>query len=252
MIVFNLDLDNTLIYSYKHDIGVDKICVELYQNRRISYISKKTFELLKLVFNEVVIVPTSTRTIEQYNRIDLGIGLFPYALVCNGGILLINGKRYDVWYQDSLELILSSKIQLDRAMELLEYDARRKFELRFIENLFIFTKCNQPEKVVEYLKEKLDTKYVDVFNNGEKVYIIPVALNKGEAIKRFRKFINADIVIAAGDSEFDISMLNAADFAFAPYGFKDKYNIEFDVKESDKNELFSENLLKESLKIVRH
>ena len=33
MIGFFTALDNTLIYSYKHDIGTDKECVEFYNDR---------------------------------------------------------------------------------------------------------------------------------------------------------------------------------------------------------------------------
>ena len=100
MIAFHTDLDNTLIYSYKHDIGPQKRNVELYQGREISCITEETYHLLQLVKNEMLIVPTTTRTLEQYQRIDLGIGPFPYALVCNGGVLLVNGVPDEAWYQD--------------------------------------------------------------------------------------------------------------------------------------------------------
>lgn len=43
------DLDNTLIYSYKHELGNEKKNVELYQGREISFITEKTYELLKKV-----------------------------------------------------------------------------------------------------------------------------------------------------------------------------------------------------------
>ena len=38
------DLDNTIIYSYKHDIGNEKMNVELYKEREISFITKRTFK----------------------------------------------------------------------------------------------------------------------------------------------------------------------------------------------------------------
>lgn len=43
-----------------------------------------------------MILPTTTRSIEQYKRINLGVGMDRYALVCNGGILLDN-KLVDVF-----------------------------------------------------------------------------------------------------------------------------------------------------------
>lgn len=53
----------------------------------------------------MTIIPTSTRTEEQYKRIELDIGIVPYALVCNGGVLLVNGKRDREWYLESLQMI---------------------------------------------------------------------------------------------------------------------------------------------------
>lgn len=88
------DMDNTIIYSYKRNIGENKLNVELYNGREISFISEKTHDLLKKVSEKMTIIPTSTRTEEQYKRIDLDIGIVPYALVCNGGVLLVNGMDY--------------------------------------------------------------------------------------------------------------------------------------------------------------
>ena len=51
------DLDNTIIYSYRHDIGLKKRTVELCRGRAISFISERTYELLKSVQQEMMIVP---------------------------------------------------------------------------------------------------------------------------------------------------------------------------------------------------
>ena len=47
MKIFMSDLDNTLIYSYKHEIGEEKTCVEIYQDREISYMTNRSCELLE-------------------------------------------------------------------------------------------------------------------------------------------------------------------------------------------------------------
>ena len=100
-IVFHTDLDNTLIYSYKHELGADKRCVEVYHGREISFITAETERLLQQIKareNQIVMIPTTTRTTEQYHRIQLGIGELPYALVCNGGVLLVRGREDEDWY----------------------------------------------------------------------------------------------------------------------------------------------------------
>ena len=63
MYIFNADLDNTLIFSYKHNIGIEKLNVELYQGREISFMTELSFKLLKEVNKKAVFVPTTTRTI---------------------------------------------------------------------------------------------------------------------------------------------------------------------------------------------
>ena len=241
------DLDNTIIYSYKHDIGNEKMNVEIYKEREISFISNHTYELLKKVNEEFLIIPTSTRTIEQYERIDLKIGTFKYALVCNGSVLLVDGKKDKDWYEESLRLAKPSNLEVKKALEYLENDKRRTFELRHIEDLFVFTKCYEAETVVNELREYLDKNLVNVFNNKEKVYVLPTSLSKGKAIERLRKYLKAEFIIAAGDSEFDISMVEAADVGLVPYGFKSEFNIKSDICEMGKEGLFSEQLLRKCL-----
>lgn len=247
MIVFNSDLDNTIIYSYKHDIGVGKKCVEIYQKREISFITKRTFELLQLVKENVEMVPTTTRTVEQYKRIDFGIGEFKYALVCNGGILLINGKSDEEWYQESLRLIGESKNKLLESIDLLKKDENIFFEIRFINELFVFTKSNEPEKTVSCLIDKLDSQLVDVFYVGMKVYVVPENLSKGKAVQRLKDKLQASTVIAAGDSKFDVSMLEIADYSIKPE------NLEISKKRNvfafSGNKLFSESVLETVLKV---
>lgn len=248
MVVFCTDLDNTIIYSYKHDIGEHKRNVEIYQDREISFITNRTFELLSAVKREMLIIPTSTRTKEQYDRIDLGVGEFEYALVCNGGLLIKNGKVDIDWYNESLKLVEDSVDAINSSLALLDKDARRKFELRFIERLFVFTKCDSPEEVVEDLKHQLDCSKVSVFNNGEKVYVVPINLSKGMALKRLRKMLNIEYIIAAGDSEFDISMVNEADYGIVPGKFKTNYDSMSRAEEMPGKQVFSEELLEACLK----
>lgn len=262
MIVFHTDLDNTLIYSYKHDIGENKRCVEIYQGREISFVTQETYRLLHKLSEcreQVLIVPTTTRTAEQYARVDMGVGGFRYALVCNGGVLLTAGtddhiadtiadnkaivREDEKWYRDSMEIIQDSVGEMHRALSLLDVDPRRTFELRFVRDLFVFTKCGEPEAVVNDLKKVLNAEMVDIFNNGVKVYVVPKALNKGKAVARFRKYVGADYVIAAGDSVFDVSMLEAADLGFAPTELARHYLFSEKVKCLSERKIFAEAVL---------
>ncbi len=251
MLIFNTDLDNTMIYSYKHDIGDDKICAEIYQGREISFVTSKTAQLIKEVNETVLLVPTTTRTLEQYNRIDLGIGIPKLALVCNGGVLLENGVENAEWYNESLRLTESAHDQLLLTEKILENDENRSFEIRNIRELFVFTKSEKPEESVENLKEQLDTDKVDVFNNGVKVYVVPKMLSKGKAIDRLREKLNPELIISAGDSEFDITMLNSSDVPIAPKDLADTANLPEKTIVVDEG-IFSEKVLERVLQTAKY
>ena len=240
MVVFHSDLDNTLIYSYKHDIGSDKKCVEVYQNREVSFMTKKSFDLLKAVKEKVVFVPTTTRTQEQYERIDLGIGIPRLALVCNGGVLLADGREDTKWYEESLNLIMDCGSELEKSELYLETDKYRSFEVRNIRGLFVFTKSDEPERTMAGLKDILNLSLVDVFRNGAKVYVVPKKMSKGMAVQRLRKRLEAELVIAAGDSEFDISMLHMADIGSVPPKLKISSGKGKKIVRADEKGLYSD------------
>lgn len=248
MVIFHSDLDNTLIYSYKRDIGKDKVCTEIYQEREVSFMTKKSYELLKIVNEKVIIVPTTTRTKEQYERIFLGIEPPKYALVCNGGVLLVNGVEDENWYKESQKLAADCHGELKKAHEWLQNDCNTSFEVRNIRDLFIFTKNSRTEYAKDMLENVLDLSLVEVLLNGVKIYVMPKVLNKGEALKRFKKRMekyDPEKIIAAGDSLFDIEMLKQADIALMPERLAQNYSSGECIQTIGvaKSEIFSEYLL---------
>lgn len=168
---------------------------------------------------------------------------------------VVNGtavcREEESWYRTSLELVRDSVGELHRALALLERDPRRTFELRFIRDLFVFTKCEKPEAVVRDLRNKLNADAVDVFNNGVKVYIVPRVLSKGNAVVRFREYIGAGYVIAAGDSEFDIPMLEVADLGIAPPDLAQRHHFSERVRSCTAERHYAEAVLSAVLEAVQ-
>lgn len=226
MIMFCSDLDNTLIYSSRHfsdkpkNKETVKYCVEKIGDREASYITERTFLQLNELQKKVLFVPTTTRSTEQYKRICLTAETPSYALVCNGGVLLKDGAADAVWYKESLNMIEESRGELDRGEAVLEADKNRSLEVRRIEDLFLFTRSEAPEKTTQKLKAALNQEKTEVFSHGNKVYVLPKVLNKGKAIERLKEKLKADLVFAAGDSAFDLPMLEAADCSAAPAKLK--------------------------------
>ncbi len=245
MIVFYADLDNTLLYSYRHDIGHDKVGVETYQGRTISFMTSYAYELLNRLREQVMFIPVTTRTREQYERIRLGSSP-PYALVCNGGVLLDHGQEDTAWYENSVKLTTGARDALCRGREYMERDPHRIFEVRCVRELFLFTKSAEPREMVKNLRDRLDGGSVDIFQNGEKVYIVPVQLNKGMACRRVRERLGMKKIytVAAGDSGFDVPMLRAADLFLAPAALCDAYDLQGGEIWSGEEGIFSDFILR--------
>lgn len=244
MILFASDLDNTIIHSYK-SASEDEICVEMKDNKKLSFVSEFTYEHLNVLYDKICIIPITTRSIEQYKRIKLfKNNKYPkYAVTSNGGILLIDNEIDKNWFNESKLLINSSLNELDKAIEILSNDKNVYFDVRYIDEMFVFTKTKDVIFTSNNLKSKLDLNKVNVYYHNEKMYVIPCILNKGTALKRIKNLLKPEHVICAGDSEFDVSMLELSDMSFVP--FKELLISNKNVNCFDGNKRFADFILKE-------
>lgn len=217
MKLFLSDLDNTLIYSHRRQLNGDKRLVELYEGRPCSYMTERAQALLREVREKLLFLPCTTRSVAQYQRIELLPGWQPaQALVANGGILLERGQVEPRWYAESVARCEAAGRELERAQQLLEQHQLRLLPVKLVDGLFLFTKSQEPQLLQRQLEQQLDLQQVQVGLQGQKVYVLPQSLNKGAALQRLRQRYPQAYVYAAGDSAFDVPMLLAADFAIAP------------------------------------
>ncbi len=85
-----------------------------------------------------------------------------------------------------------------------------------------------------------------------KVYVLPQKLNKGAAVRRLLEKLQREgertgTVFAAGDSGFDISMLQQAQIPFAPEDLENSYELPEKTVIIKEREIFSEAVLKRIL-----
>lgn len=217
MLLFASDLDNTLIYSHRHDIGPDKVLAELYEGRAVSFMTRRSRTLLDALNRRAHFVPVSTRSIAQYQRIRFHECWTPaLALVSNGGTLLVNGEPDAAWHAESHARIAPAEAALREAERVLEADPARMLDVRRVDGLFVFTKSADVPATAARLRQALASAPVEVFENGSKVYVLPHALDKGTALHRLRARFPQARTAAAGDSLFDLPLLAAADVACHP------------------------------------
>ena len=88
------DLDRTIIHSSKFlKESINPEIVEFNKDKKpISYMEKEALLLLNELSNNLLFIPVTTRSLEQYKRIDLKITPL-YYITSNGGIILKNNKR---------------------------------------------------------------------------------------------------------------------------------------------------------------
>lgn len=244
-VVLCTDLDSTLIYGTRYRIP-GRVCVEVLGERRLSFMSPLSYRLLQQVMNAgIPLIPVTSRKIPSYRRVERTIGYPEFALLSHGGLLLRNGAVEEDWYQESLALAEDSYVDLKLAEEYLHCRDDLLREVSYEHGLFIRAKCSNPEDAAEDLRNMLAISAVNVFVLGQWVDVVPASLNKGGSVKRLRKLFSGYTVIAAGDSEMDIPMLEEADIGLAPISLKGagKFRIYDD--------LFSDHLLQFVLDYVK-
>ena len=96
-ILFASDLDNTLLFSHRHRQPEDR-CVERLNGAEQGFFTRETPDLLPQVVQRVHLLPITTRSIEQYQRIQWPDGTAPrIALTANGAVLLRDGQMDRAW-----------------------------------------------------------------------------------------------------------------------------------------------------------
>ncbi|MEW9078798.1 HAD hydrolase family protein [Terrisporobacter glycolicus] len=222
MVIFS-DLDRSIIYSSKFlkDISENSYeCIELKDNKEISYVSLKTMEILKTINENTLFIPTTTRTRDQFERINFNkynIN-FDYAITSNGGYILKNNRPLLGW-QEEVEKIKKSSESIDVMLDLFEPYTKMNgvTNFRVAENLFFYI-------VVDFKEFDIMSiyTYISILNNknwiyyvsGRKIYFLPKGITKESAIEYICKVENIESFAVIGDSNMDRGMLNITDNAY--------------------------------------
>lgn len=220
------DVDNTLIYSYRHYYDGKVTWVESLNGHDQAYIPQAAFEALKKL--KIELVPVSSRSVEQFNRItDFFKEIGVRRALINGGTLLkcIDGKNDDKTRLFNLstlnDTILYSK-NMEKAFGAIN-------AISGIRNVFaalpayISASHDTPQKVLYHLKKEGVGKDLKIRVEKNKIYIAPEIMTKGIQVKRFCEVFKTDYTICAGDSENDVSMLQEADFSICPPNISDLF-----------------------------
>lgn len=223
--IFASDLDRTLIYSKKliSDIDYDNgeiVLAEKYNGKDLSFMKKDVVDKLKSMKKNIIFIPVTTRTIEQYNRIFMISEYIKpkYAVVSNGGNILIDGEIDEEWnavIKEKVSRSLHYKFVEKRFLESFsDISWINKMILR--DELFFSVHFDDNTKInLKELKEFetwIKRNGWQVSLQGRKLYLVPKDVNKWDAVLYIKEKLGKNKVISAGDSFLDYPILSNADY----------------------------------------
>jgi hypothetical protein len=221
-ILIATDLDRTLIYSAAAaGVTPDRlIAVEHLDGRPISYMTAQGLRLLAHLAAEQMVVPVTTRTPDQLARVRLPGGPGRYAVAANGGVLLVDGEPDQDWAAH-VGAALARAAPVEEAFDVLDAACHPDWAgpSRVAAELFCYRVVDRaalPDGALDALGAWSAHAGWRVSLQGRKLYVVPEALRKSEAVAEIARRESARVVLAAGDSLLDMDLLLAADRAVRP------------------------------------
>ena len=194
--------------------------MELNQGKEQSFMTRRTIELLREINKQVDFVPITTRSLEQYRRIEWPEGCeLQLAVVANGAVLLRQGEVDEGWSQQIRPVVDICHDEL-QAQYVRQSLSKAYVSCRIVDDSYLFLYCNEETDVRACADECRRQTWLKVEYQGRKIYFFPPGLDKGEALRRLKKYWGMCYVYAAGDSRMDIPMLEFADMSFAESGLQ--------------------------------
>lgn len=218
------DLDRTMIYSKgARTLGADDrptVCVEVHDGKRASFMTAAAAERLALIARDALVVPVTTRTIDQYRRVQLPGPPPRFAIAANGAALLIDGKADADWSR-RVAASLAGIFPLDAVWEQLSHVCSTDFtiKLRNASGFFCYAVVHPhrlPGGFVDDVTGWTAERGWRTSLQGRKLYLVPEQLTKSAALAEVRSRTSAQLVLAAGDSLLDVDLLLTADRAIHP------------------------------------
>ena len=219
-VLYATDMDRTIIYSQRfmdeYPPESNYEVAETKGNRIISYISspvkKRINELSRN--NNIELIPVTTRSIEEFNRINIGINN-KYSIVSNGGIILEDGKPMKEW-EDYINKTNFRFGLMQASMDLGELQSVVR-DVTIIDGRYLFTKTDCEEQFDIEIQD-LIYRYPNIVftRQRKKIYAIPNNFSKAIALRWLQNKLGIDTLVASGDSELDLPMLAIADYAIIP------------------------------------
>lgn len=214
------DLDRTLIYSRgaleaHGDTKRSLVAVERHEHKDASWMTATAAAGYSRLVQLALVVPVTTRTPEQWERVRLPAPPPRYAITANGGVLLVDG-RVDHGWDATVAAELREVAPLREIWEHVSVVCRPEWtvKLRNARGLFCYAVLHRKRLPPGFVAEAAgwaQQRGWQVSLQGRKLYWVPQSLRKSAAVAEVVRRTAAGVVAAAGDSLLDVDLLEHAD-----------------------------------------
>ncbi|MET3172467.1 UNVERIFIED_ORG: hydroxymethylpyrimidine pyrophosphatase-like HAD family hydrolase [Arthrobacter sp. UYCu721] len=222
------DLDRTLIYSTNSmdlqcsDSSAPALVVaEVYEGAPLSFMTRAAWNILERLVQEAIFVPVTTRTVQQFRRVNIPGRNRGYAVTTNGAVLLHDGIPDPEWTEIIQDSVKVNCAPLQEVHDRLLGPAKPPAILRgrVAEDTFVYSIVNREELSADYLEELsgwCQERGWTTSLQGRKLYCVPSPVTKEAALAEIRRRQPVDVLLAAGDSRLDAGMLQLSEIAIRP------------------------------------
>ncbi|WP_406282451.1 HAD family hydrolase [Nocardia sp. NBC_00881] len=207
---------------------VPMVCVEHLEGAPLSFMTTAAALRMQSLTEPAAVIPTTTRTVKQFGRIQLPGAPWRYAVTSNGGNILVDGVPDMRWrIEVDAEVRAGGATLSEVSAELrTRIDDAWVTKFRLADHLFCYLVV-KPKAVPEGFVTEWDAwcrqRGWSASQQGRKIYTMPLAVCKSRAVAEVRRRLwetgelaGAAKTFAAGDGALDAEMLRSADFAIRP------------------------------------
>lgn len=224
------DLDRTMIYSRNAFGAIDPetVCVEYLDGDPLSYMTVAAVGAMTELAAAAAVLPTTTRTIAQFDRIRFPGAPWPFAVTSNGGNILVDGSPDVRWRRSVDAAVRAGGATLTEIGAALRDRIDDSWVLKYREadDLFCYLVVDLAVTPADFLAEWdswCRPRGWSASRQGRKIYTMPMAVCKSRAVAEVRDRLVATgrldpmaPTLAAGDGALDAEMLMAADRGIRP------------------------------------
>jgi hypothetical protein len=222
-----IDIDQTLMFSSTAvtRLGIDDgelLTVETIKDAPSGFVHRDLPGTLATLTECALVVPSTTRSLVQYERVELFAHLdVTTAIVANGALILIDGRVDNDWSRIVADRMQSGGAPVGQIADIVSRSDRGKVPGRvyIVESRFIcvvMANGDDAQSLLASLTEAVAETGWSASHQGKKIYLMPDAVSKGAAADEVARRYGIRAVTAAGDSVLDIDMLQRADLAIVP------------------------------------